>query len=82
MIRPDMIPDEVVEAAARATHAKWMRQDSSCDETPIKCREEWGDMSEDRQQEWCEKTEIGIRAFLAFLWPGSPLPQTEEQTND
>lgn len=64
MIRPEQIPDEVVEAAARAVYEDWRVRSKMFDETLP-----WDDVEEDEQ--WNSRCDARAAIVAAInAWPG------------
>lgn len=87
MIRADMIPDEVVEAAAIALHARWVIICVQDGGDPLDY-ERWEGLEDDEKQGWRQEARASIIAALQ-AWPERwlsngmqnlvlPLPQKEK----
>jgi hypothetical protein len=68
MVKQEQIPDEVVEAAARAAHDVWRRQASVGDD--IAEYAPWHEMSADLQDEYLDQARAAIAAALS-AWAGA-----------
>ena len=80
MIRPDQIPDAVVEAAARADYEDWRKREDLYDETLP-----WEEAEEEMREDCRASARAAILAALS-TWPDSilmpaelilPLPQKD-----
>jgi hypothetical protein len=63
------IPDEVVEAAAKAAHDQWRHEWAVRVNEPVENWREWEDLILAEQLGWIEQARAALRAGLA-AWPG------------
>jgi hypothetical protein len=79
MINPAQIPDEVVEAGAKAAHDVWRRQASVGDD--IAEYAPWHEMSADLQDEYLDQARAACLAMLEN-WPGMRLGKYRDVAGD
>lgn len=84
MIRADMIPDEVVEAAAFAEYEAWRDRCDLRNDTL-----EWRDIEEEHREEHRENVRVTIAAALnawpgggLIKWPAIFLPLPQEKSDE
>ena len=71
------IPDEVVEAAAKAAHDQWRHEWAVRVNEPVENWREWEDLILAEQLGWIEQARAALRAGLA-AWPGMFPTEMEE----
>lgn len=69
MINSDMIPNEVVEAAAKAAHQVWRMTCAAESDEEISAYREWDELEEHERADWRMEARAAITAALT-AWPG------------
>jgi len=72
MIKPEQIPDEVVEAAAKAEYEVWRHDCAGELELDLEMYRLWDQLEPDEQERWCGQSRAAIAAALN-AWPGVKL---------
>ena len=87
MINPAQIPDEVVEAAAKAEYEVWRHDCAGELDLDLEMYRLWDQLEPDEQERWCGQSRAAIAAALnswsdSILMPAELiLPLTQDNSN-